>query len=97
MKKNAPIVPNSPSQIDEQIGELVAEGNEVELPTDNISAPDMSLVESAIISMDKELHQGMGMLREMQHGCLEQLNLIAKMQTAFKLMSYELGEIKKTL
>ncbi len=74
------------------ISEPVPSASAMVSPTADTSAESgtLSPVESAILCMDKELRQGMLLIRDIK-------NQTAMLETAFKLMSYELGVISKEM
>lgn len=91
MKKAAPHASSSNTK-----GQSIEEDALWELETashmDAISAHDGSLtpIESAILSMDADLQAGMRLIREIK-------NQTTMLETAFKLMSYEMTVLVKHL
>jgi hypothetical protein len=89
MKKNAPTASTSLSK-DHATKEPALSELETASRMDDISASsgDLTPVEAAILSMNGDLQAGMRHVRELK-------NHTAMLETAFKLMSYEMTVLSK--
>jgi hypothetical protein len=90
MKKNAPLASTSTTK-----GRVIEEHATSELETASFmdatsaSSGELTPVEAAILSMNGDLQAGMRLIREIK-------NQTAMLETAFKLMSYEMTVLTKS-